>query len=110
MFGYLSVQYNDTAKALIANLGSRCIGTNIVINDPARCDPDFSTWRVSSRTMWTRVRNFDVGVEVAYTQVNTAFDGAVGTLTTANNGLSAGSYVLEDQGVWSAALRVQRSF
>ncbi len=110
VFGYMSVEYNDAAKALISNLGANCIGANITINDPSRCNPDFSAWRVSSRTMWTPVRNFDVGVEVAYSQVNTAFGGAVGTLTAANNGLAAGSYALEDDGVWSAAFRVQRSF
>jgi hypothetical protein len=109
VFGYMSVQYNDGAKALISNLGARCIGTNIVISNPANCDPDFSSWRLSSRTMWNPVRNLDVGVEVAYTEVNTAFGGSA-TLTAPNNGLSAGTYAIEDQGVWSAALRVQRSF
>jgi len=110
VFGYMNVQYSDTAKALIANLGARCIGANVVINNAAGCDPDFSTWRVSSRTMWNPVRNLDVGLEVAYTQVNTAFGGSTATLTAANNGLAAGTYALEDQGVWSAALRVQRNF
>ncbi|MFN3351209.1 porin [Pseudorhodoplanes sp.] len=109
-FGYMSVQYSDAAKTLIANLGQRCIGTSITINDTSKCDPDFSSWRVSSRTMWTPVRNLDIGAEIAYTQVDTAFKGAVGTLTASNNGLAAGNYVLEDQGVWSAAVRVQRSF
>ena len=110
VFGYMSVQYSDTAKAMIANLGSRCIGTNVQINNPAGCDPDFSTWRISSRTMWNPVRNLDVGLEVAYTQVNTAFDGSTATVTSSNNGLAAGNYALEDQGVWSAAVRVQRNF
>lgn len=110
VFGYMSVQYSDTAKALIANLGARCVGTNVTINNVSGCDPDFSTWRVSSRTMWTPVRNFDVGLEIAYTEVSTAFGGSTATLTSANNGLAAGSYALEDQGVWSAALRVQRTF
>ncbi len=109
VFGYMSVQYSDAAKVLIANLGSRCIGTGVVINNTAQCDPDFSSWRVSSRTMWNPVRNLDVGIEVAYTQVDTAFGGTA-TLTAANNGLARGTYALEDEGVWSAALRVQRSF
>ncbi len=110
VFGYMSVEYSDTAKALIANLGARCVGTGITINNAAFCDPDFSTWRVSSRTVWNPVRNLDVGLEVAYTEVNTAFGGGTGTLTAANNGLSTGTYAFEDEGVWSAALRVQRSF
>jgi hypothetical protein len=110
VFGYMSVEYSDAAKVLIGNLGARCIGTNIVSNNSAFCDPDFSTWRVSSRTVWNPVRNLDVGAEIAYTEVNTAFGGAVGTLTASNTGLAAGRYLMEDQGVWSAALRVQRSF
>jgi hypothetical protein len=74
------------------------------------CAAALSTWRVWSRTVWNPVRNLDVGLEVAYTEVNTAFGGGTVTFTAANNGLSTGSYAFEDEGVWSAALRVQRSF
>jgi len=95
IFGYLNVSYSDTAKAQIAV--SNCGGSTV------NCDPDYSLWRLASRTMWNPVRNLDVGVEVAYTKLNTAFAGRTTTLATgvANN---------EDQSYWSAAFRVQRNF
>jgi hypothetical protein len=110
VFGYLDVSYGDTAKALIAAAG--CQGANrgaavAPFTAVANCDPDWSQWRVASRTMWNPVANLDVGVEVAYSKVNTAWGGAA-TVATAN-GL-AGTYNISDESVWTAAVRVQRSF
>ena len=106
VFGYLDVSYNDNAKNLIAATG--CGGAGVIVVAGAACDPDYSMWRVASRTMWNPVQNLDIGVEVAYTKINTAFAGtrAVG----ATFGLAAGDYAVEDQGYWSAAFRVQRNF
>ena len=46
-------------------VGSDCRSTN--------CNPDWSTVSLASRTMWNPVANLDVGLEVAYTKVNTAY-------------------------------------
>jgi hypothetical protein len=110
VFGYMDVSYGDTAKALIAAAGCQganrgaAVFTNVTV---ANCNPDWSEWRVASRTMWNPVANLDVGVEVAYSKVNTAWGGAA-TVATAN-GL-AGTYNISDESVWTAAVRVQRSF
>jgi hypothetical protein len=118
VFGYLAVEYNDTAKALMLRGGD---GTGTAFNCriaqggaayQGACNPDWSVWRLASRTMWNPVANLDVGLEVAYTKLNTGFAGA--TTTTAAQfgtvGLMGGKYVIEDQDVWTATVRVQRSF
>jgi hypothetical protein len=106
VFGYLDVSYTDNAKNLIA--ATTCGGGGVTVPAGASCNPDFSMWRVASRTMWNPVQNLDIGVEVAYSKINTAFAGANVVGTTF--GLAGGTYSVEDQGYWSAAFRVQRNF
>ena len=79
---------------------------------PHRCaNADWSMWRLASRTMWNPVQNLDVGLEVAYTQVDTAFAGqAVLGPNQGGSGLSGGTYTLDDNSYWTATLRVQRNF
>ena len=84
------------------------------LRSPGNCDPDWSTWRVASRTIWNPVADLDVGLEVGYSRINTAFEGAGNIPATASNpngtSLSEGNYSIRDQGVWTATMRVQRSF
>jgi hypothetical protein len=116
--GYLEVEYNDAAKTLIANLGQRCVASGLTLqginNNPRNCDPDWSMWRLASRTMWNPVANLDVGVEIAYTKINTASEGGAATITASNaSGLQTPTnhtYFLGDQDYWTATFRVQRSF
>jgi hypothetical protein len=120
VFGYVKTEYSDTAKQLIrqntdANValgaGKACQSSAILVPN-SQCDPDWAVWRLASRTMWNPVANLDVGLEVAYTKVDTAWGGATG-FVPATNAHSLGSqnnYGVDDQSFWSATLRVQRSF
>jgi hypothetical protein len=116
VFGYLDISYNSAAKAQIASLGSRCAlgGSAATAFTVRNCDPDWSAWRLASRTLWTPVANLDVGLEVGYSQINTAFAGEGTIPAGAGNpngtALAPGPYAIQDQGVWSATFRVQRSF
>jgi hypothetical protein len=117
VFGYLSVEYNDTVKSLFQATGGNCATSGLRSPGPAgtknntfACDPDWSSWRIGSRTMWNPVANLDVGLEVAYTKVNTAFEGTAFAAGNINQGLAPGLYNITDVGVWSATMRVQRSF
>jgi hypothetical protein len=116
VFGYLDISYSRAAKAQIASLGSRCAlgGSAATAFTVPNCDPDWSAWRLASRTLWTPVANLDVGLEVGYSQINTAFAGESTIPAGAGNpngtGLAPGVYPTQDQGVWSATFRVQRSF
>ena len=113
VFGYISVEYGDTAKALIA--AGNCSGVNsrFVNGSVTNCDPDYSLMRIASRTMWNPVANLDVGLEVAYTKVDTAFGGTANLAASPAGyaaGLAPGPYSIEDQSFWSASVRVQRNF
>ena len=111
--GYLEVEYNDNAKQLLVNRGAaNCSATGVTLSTNQQCaDADWSMWRLASRTMWNPVQNLDVGVEIAYTQVNTAWSGLANvSANPGGSGLSAGTYALDDNSYWSAAFRVQRNF
>jgi hypothetical protein len=115
VFGYLGIEYNDTAKLLMqrgADAGGNSFQCKVTgLNNATyrgSCDPDWSIWRLASRTMWNPVANLDVGLEVAYSKLNTAFNGT--SIVSTGLGLAQGAYVIEDQNVWSATVRVQRSF
>jgi hypothetical protein len=58
--------------------------------------------------MWNPVANLDVGLEIAYQKINTAFAGTA--VVAGAQGLATTRYNIEDQGVWQAGFRVQRSF
>jgi hypothetical protein len=58
-------------------------------------------WTVGSRTTWTPVANLDLSLEVVYTKVNTAFEGAPASATNGN---------YRDNDIVSALFRVQRNF
>jgi hypothetical protein len=112
VFGYIDVSYSDAAKAQIAlpiAAGNQAclLGAMVLVNNTP-CDPDWSMWRVASRTMWNPVANLDVGLEVAYTKIDTSFAGS--SVVGGANGLQTRTWLIEDQNVWSATLRVQRSF
>ncbi len=122
VFGYVSVEYSDQVKALLqasgnaANIhncaasGLRSPGPIGTKNNTFACDPDWSVWRATSRTMWNPVANLDVGLEIAYTKLNTAYEGFAVSSGNINQGLAPGRYNITDVDVWSATLRVQRSF
>ncbi|MGE5536072.1 MAG: porin, partial [Acidobacteriota bacterium] len=73
----------------------------------AACDPDWSLWQVGSRTIWNPVQNLDVGIDVMYSHVRTAFSGGV---TTAGAGSRPAGALVDDNNVWAGIFRVQRNF
>ena len=100
-FGYVKIDYNQNATALICNTNVGGFVSN--------CNPDWSFWQAGLFSKWTPVRGLDVGVDVFYTKINTAFEGnAIGL--PANGSRPYGDYRVEDQGQWSAIFRVQRNF
>jgi hypothetical protein len=71
------------------------------------CNPDYSFFQVGSRTQWNPVPRLDIGLDVTYTGLNTAYKGAA---VYAVNGSRPAVALLDDQGVWSAMFRWQRNF
>jgi hypothetical protein len=115
--GATGVTYNAAAKASLCNTGSATnvpaatpasFGGSVTFQTPGQCNPNFSWWSVGTRTQWNPHPDIDIGVDVLYTQLNTANRGTA-TLT-ANGARPAGTYTIQDQGVWSAMMRWQRNF
>ena len=114
--GVSQVSYNSNATALIctgaglAGLG-KSSGAAVGFT-PTNCSPNFSFWQIGSRTIWNPVPNLDLGLEVMYSRVQTAFAGSV--TTAANAALPATpastTFNVADQAVLSAIFRVQRNF
>jgi hypothetical protein len=77
----------------------------------AGCDPDFSVWAVGTRTIWNPAPQFDIGLEVMYTRVETKHDPVRTLLNFAGGGgRAAGVYSPSSENVWASILRLQRNF
>jgi len=106
--GYTSIMYGDAAKAMylpLCTAASASLRTN--------CDPDWQFLQGGIRTMWTVVPGFILGVDVFYTQVWTAFQGATistGTTGTLVGGRPNGTYTFDDEHSIGAVFRAQRNF
>jgi hypothetical protein len=120
--GYVEVDYDGAATAMInAHLpagmgcsppggtvpnitgftGGQGAGTN-------SCSPNFSFWQAGTRTQWNPHPDLDVGVDVLWTHLNTAYKGTA-TLP-ANGARPAGVYAVDDQDILSVMFRIQRNF
>ena len=109
--GYEQFQYNPTATAIICGglaPGGAGSSANAGGFTPANCSPNFSFWQIGSRTVWSPVRELDIGVEVLWNHINTAFAGPV--TVSANGTIPAGPFTARDQDVVSGIFRVQRNF
>ena len=122
--GYVQVSYNDTAKEIILShlpgaAGTRPCGVpvagavwpplNIAVGSGNSCSPDFSFYQIGSRTQFNPHPLMDIGLDVVYTRLNTAFKGASTNIYPANASRPAVS-VIDDQSVLTAMMRWQRNF
>jgi hypothetical protein len=123
--GYVAVHYDDAAKTII-NSHLPGAGGTIVCGVPVggsvwppitlpaggagnSCSPDFSFYQIGTRTQWNPVAQLDIGVEVYYTHLNTAYKGASAAIFPVN-GVRPAVNLIDDQNVWSLAVRWQRNF
>jgi hypothetical protein len=109
--GYEGISYDSHATAtLCAGLAPGGAGSSASAGGftPTNCSPNFGFWQIGSRTVWSPVASLDIGMEVLYNRVNTAFAGPV--TIAANGTLPAGVLTASDQGELSGAFRIQRNF
>jgi hypothetical protein len=120
--GYTSVDYNANATAIINSHLPGAAGTVVCgvpvagavwppVTLPAggggnSCNPDFSFYEVGTRTQWSPVPNLDIGVQVLYTHLNTAYKGPG---VYGANAPQPATTSIDDQGIWSVILRIQRA-
>jgi hypothetical protein len=72
------------------------------------CSPDFSFWNIGSRTQWNPHPDLDIGVDLEWTHLNTAYAGAA--VLPASGARPGGAYTIDDQDVTSVVFRIQRNF
>ena len=120
--GYIEVDYDSTATALINSHLPGAAGTTpcgvpvggtvqppiTVAAASNSCSPNFSWWQLGTRTQWNPHPDLDVGVDVLWTHLNTAYKGT--GILAANGARPAGPYAIDDQDIVSVMFRIQRNF
>jgi hypothetical protein len=107
--GMFGVEYDGTAAAAI------CASPATSIRIVGPCSPNFSMSGVGSRTMWNPVPDLDVGFDVVWWHLNTAFNGGVANLPQGAGAKPASpagvfNYTISNQDAVSAIFRIQRNF
>jgi len=106
VFGhYTQVNYGNGANARACAANLMGLDANGVQNG---CNFDFATMQIGFNTIWSPVRNLDIGVEVLYSKLDQKHQGfgVLGTSGTRTGGI----YRLRDQDTWSGTVRFQRNF
>jgi hypothetical protein len=113
--GMLGVEYDGAAKAAICSghaflspfgtTGSPTVAGGFT---PNNCSPNFGMSEVGTRTLWNPVPDLDVGLDLVWWHLNTAF---AGTATLGPNGAKpGGTFTVTNQDALSAIVRIQRNF
>jgi Porin subfamily len=101
--GYAAVSYNSNANGILCGFGTNGLVTN-------RCDNDWQTWWIGSRTQWNVTKDFYMGVDVMYSKLSSAtvlVSPTVGALAISPN---LGQIPQVDPDNWSFRFRVHRDF
>ena len=121
--GYVQVDYNGNATTIINShlpgaAGTTPCGVPVAgaVQPPLTvsaaggnsCSPNFSWWQVGSRTQWNPHPDLDIGVDVLWTHLNTAYKGP--GVVAANGARPAAAINIDDQDVLSVFFRIQRNF
>ena len=77
--GYLDVSYDNNAQAILGGAkttgGWACV-TGCTTGAGGMFNPGFTEWQAGTRTQWNPVSQLDVGVDVLYSRISSAEDGA----------------------------------
>jgi hypothetical protein len=100
------------------NLGSPATPTEInnYKGNVSNCNPNSSWTQLGTRTMWNPVPDLDIGFDLSWIHLNTAFAGTavfggLGTGFQPNaQGRTRGTYNVDNQDSFSVIFRVQRNF
>jgi Porin subfamily len=107
--GMLGYQYDGAATAMICNAFGSGI-TGITKTATFNCDANWSMSEVGSRTLWNPVPDLDVGFDVVWYHLNTAFSGSVLNFTSPVGAKPAGLYTVSNVDSLGAVFRIQRNF
>jgi hypothetical protein len=110
--GWVGIDYNANATAIICANPASPRGatgtTGFIAGTVTNCSPDFSFGQVGTRTQWNPHPDLDIGLDLLWTHLNTAYKGFAGV--AASGARPTGTYTIADQDVYSAMVRIQRNF
>ncbi len=125
--GYNEIDYNGTATNIINQHlptpttapGVACgvavegaVAPPLGINhgEGNSCSPNFSWWQAGTRTQWNPHPDLDIGVDVVWNHLNTAYAGTPVTLGANGARPACTGCSVSDQDVVSVFFRIQRNF
>jgi hypothetical protein len=121
--GYMDVKYGGQANALLCFAEStagnvQATGSGVAAVALPGCDNNWQAWSLGSRTQWNVTKDFYMGVDVAYTKVQSAssasgfvpFNNIPTNTVCGAAGAPAHCQVASDEGSWSVRFRVHRDF
>jgi hypothetical protein len=110
--GMFGVQYDGAATAMICNsFNSGIVGISATSRGTVlHCDPNWSMSEVGTRTLWNPVPDLDVGVDLVWYHLNTAFNGSVLNFISPVGAKPSGLYAVSNQDSLGAIFRIQRNF
>jgi hypothetical protein len=74
------------------------------------CDMDWSVWGIGLRTEWAATKNLSFGVEVLYSELNSASTPTNTIVLGANGTKPAATYTVADQDQVAIRFRATRNF
>lgn len=106
--GYTEVSVPAVCFNTACTLGTNGSGnSNSQLNSTAR---DFTTWFVGLNTVWSPVKNLDIGVEVVYNKIDVGGTVLAGAATGNTQAGAARAFWTQDADQIVGMLRVQRNF
>ena len=109
--GLVGVIYSDGAKNLICPGGSGGTPSPVGLGftgGVTNCSPNWNASQLGSRTLWNPVPDVDIGFDLSWYHMNTAFAGQANL--PQNGARPGGTYSISNQDVVSAFFRFQRNF
>jgi hypothetical protein len=108
--GYTEVNYGGTATAMVCGTAPNSVNQFGFALASGTCNPDFSQTSISTRTAWNPHPSLEIGLDLIWTHLDTAFAGATTTAAFAPaNGRAQGPYTFENQDRFIGLLRFQKN-
>jgi hypothetical protein len=106
--GYAEVKYGEQANAILCTLqGDGGFGSNAVA---CWLRQQLNWWWVGTRTQWNVTKDFYIGLDVAYTKIQSAQSSDGLFLGPFPAGTNTGARTITDTDNWQARFRVHRDF
>jgi hypothetical protein len=108
---YTEIDYSGAEKAMVcAGAGGGLTPGFITgLSAVSNCDPSYGWLLVGARTQWNPHRDLDIGVELMWTHLNTAFKGTATLAASGAQPAIVGAHI-DDQDELSVLVRFQRNF